>query len=96
MFDVWLDRFDHDVESTCALDLASYAVDPGRPDELGFSKVMEPVNALGAEVLQQEHWTSRVFPVIPVRLRSDNGMITCAAFKIRMAVARTLEAIHDG
>ena len=51
------DRFDHEVEFVGAVDLARYAVGHIGPDEQGFRKVMEPINALRVEVPQQEHCT---------------------------------------
>lgn len=60
MFSVWPDRFDHEVEFVGAVDFARYAVGHVGPDELGFSKVVEPVNTLRVEVPQQEHRTRRV------------------------------------
>ena len=54
------DRFDHQVEFSGTVDLARYAVGHVGPDELGFCKVVKPVNALCVEVLQQEHRARRV------------------------------------
>ena len=61
MLGVRPDRFDDEVEFIGAVDLARYVVGHSGPDELGFCKVMEPVNALRIEVLQQEHRARRVF-----------------------------------
>ena len=54
------DRFDHEVEFVGAVDLARYAVGHIGPDEQGFRKVMESVNALRVEVPQQKHRARRV------------------------------------
>ena len=54
------DRFDHEVEFVGTVDLARYAVGHIGPDEQGFRKVMEPVNALRVEVPQQKHRARRV------------------------------------
>ena len=43
------DRFNHEVEFVGTVDLARYAVGHMGPDEQGFRKVMEPVNALRVE-----------------------------------------------
>ncbi len=55
------DRLDHEVKFVGAVDLARYAVGHSGPDELGFSEVVEPINALRVVVLQQEHRTRRIF-----------------------------------
>ena len=55
------DRIDHEVEFVGAVDLARYAVSHIGPDELGFSKVIEPVNALHVAILQQEHRARTIF-----------------------------------
>ena len=60
MLGVRPDRFDNQVESIGAVDLARYAVGHIGPDEQGFGKVMEPINALRVEVLQQEHRERRI------------------------------------
>ena len=54
------DRFNHEVEFVGTVDLARYAVGHMGPDEQGFRKVMEPVNALRVEVPQQKHRARRV------------------------------------
>ncbi len=53
-------RFDHEVEFVGAVDLARYAVGHIGPDELSFSEVVEPLNALRVEVPQQKHRARRV------------------------------------
>ena len=55
MFSVRPDRFDHQVEFVGAVDLARYAVRRIRRDELGFSEVVQTINALSVAVLHQEH-----------------------------------------
>ena len=70
MLGVRLDRFDDEVEFIGAIDLARYAVGHSGLDELGFCKVMNPVNALRIEVLHQEHRTRRIF-----RPREEEQMI---------------------
>ena len=55
MFGVRPDRFDHQVESTGAVDLARYAVRHVRRDEQGFGEVVQTIDALGVAVLHQEH-----------------------------------------
>ena len=70
MFGVRLDRFNDEVEFIGAIDLARYAVGHSGPDELGFCKVMNPVNALRIEVLHQEHRARRIF-----RPREEEEMI---------------------
>jgi len=57
MFGVRPDRFDNEVESIGAVDLARYAVGLAGPDEQGFAEVVQAVDALGIEVPQQEHRT---------------------------------------
>jgi hypothetical protein len=61
VFGVRPDRVDHEVEFVGAVDLARYAIGHVGPDELGFGEVIEPVNALGVAILQQEHRTRTVF-----------------------------------
>lgn len=70
MFGVRLDRFDDEVEFIGAIDLARYAVGHSGPDELGFCKVMNPINTLRIEVLHQKHRTRRV-----LRPREEEEMI---------------------
>ena len=55
MSGVRTDRFDHEVVFAGTFDLARYAVGHAGPDEQGFSKVAEPVNALRVDIPQQEH-----------------------------------------
>ena len=57
MFGVRPDRFDHQVESTGAVDLARYAVRHVRRDEQGFGEVARTIDALDVAVLHQEHRT---------------------------------------
>ena len=45
------DRFDHQVESTGAVDLARYAVRRVRRDELGFGEVVQTIDALGVSAI---------------------------------------------
>ena len=59
MYGVHPDRFDHEVMFVGAADVARYGVGHAGPDEQGFSKVAEPVNALRVEVPQQEHRARR-------------------------------------
>ena len=61
MFRVRADRFDDEVESVGAVDLARYAVGHVGPDELGFGEVIEPVDPLRIAVLHEEHGVRRVF-----------------------------------
>ena len=61
MFRVRADRFDDEVESVGAVDLARYAVGHVGPDELGFGEVIEPVDSLRIAVLHEEHGIRRVF-----------------------------------
>ena len=53
MFGVRPDRFDHQVESIGAVDLARYAVRLVRRDELGFGEVVQTINALRVAVLDR-------------------------------------------
>ena len=55
VFGVRPGRFDHQVESTGAVDVARIAVRLIRRDELGFGEVVQTINALGVAVLHQEH-----------------------------------------
>ena len=48
-------RFDHQVESTGAVDVARIAVRLIRRDELGLVEVARTINALDVAVLHQEH-----------------------------------------
>ena len=50
-------RFDHQVESTGAVDVARIAVRLIRRDELGLVEVARTINALDVAVLHQEHRT---------------------------------------
>src|ERR1035437_9115629 len=61
MFGVRPDRFDHQVESIGAVDLARYAVGLVRLDELGFGEVVQTINALGVAILHQQHRARTVF-----------------------------------
>ena len=61
MLGVRADRFDHEVKSVGAVDLARYAIGHIGLDELGFCEVIEPVDALRVAVPQQEHRILRVF-----------------------------------
>src|ERR1035441_7074748 len=61
VFGVRPDRFDHQVESTGAVDLARYAVRHVRRDEQGFGEVVQAIDALGVAVLHQEHRARTVF-----------------------------------
>ena len=70
MFGVRPDRFDHEAEFACAVDLARYAVGHMGPNELGFGEGIELVNALRVEVPQQEHCARRV-----IRPREQKQMI---------------------
>ena len=63
------DRIDHEVEFVGTVDLAIYAVGHIGPDKLGFSEVIEPVNALRVEVPQQKHRARRVYSVRESRNR---------------------------
>jgi hypothetical protein len=56
VFGVRPDRFDHQVESIGAVDLARDAIRLIRRDGLlGFGEVVQAINALGVAVLHQEH-----------------------------------------
>jgi hypothetical protein len=55
VFGVPLDRIDHQVESTGAVDVARIPVCLIRPDGLGCVEVVQAMNALGVAVLHQEH-----------------------------------------
>ena len=55
MYGVRPDRFDHEVVFFGTGDPARYGVGHSGPDEQGFSKVPEPVNALRVEVPHREH-----------------------------------------
>ncbi len=59
VFGVRPDRIDHELEFVGTVDLARCAIGHVGPDELGFSEVIEPVNAV--VVLQQEHRARTVF-----------------------------------
>ena len=61
MFGVRPDRFDHQVESIGAVDLARYAVRHVRRDELGFGEVVQTIDALGVAVRHQQHRARTVF-----------------------------------
>ena len=61
MLGVRPDRFEHEVELIGAVDLARHRVGHSGPEEQGFGEVIDPVNALRAEVPQQEHRTLLVF-----------------------------------
>ncbi len=61
VFRVRADRSDDEVEFVGAVDVARYAVGHFGPDELGFGKVIEPVNSLRIAVLHEEHGIRRVF-----------------------------------
>ena len=49
------DRFDHQVESTGAVDVARIAVCLIRRDEMGHVEVARTIDALDVAVLHQEH-----------------------------------------
>ena len=70
MFGVRPDRFDHQVESTGAVDLARYAVRHVRRDEQGFGEVVQTIDALGVAVLHQKHRAGTV-----LRPREQEQMI---------------------
>ena len=53
-------RFDHEVEFVCTVDLARYAVSHIGLGRQSFGEVMEPLNTLRVEVLQQKHRARRV------------------------------------
>jgi hypothetical protein len=55
VFGVWPGRFDHQVESTGAVDVARCAVRLIRRDELGLEEVTRTIEALDVAVLHQEH-----------------------------------------
>ena len=55
VFGVRPDRFDHQVESIGAVDIASYVVSLVRRDEPGYGQVVQTIDALGVAVLHQEH-----------------------------------------
>ena len=61
MLGIWPDRFDHQVESIGAVDLARYAVCLIRLDELGFGEVVQTINTLSIAVLHQEHRARTLF-----------------------------------
>ena len=54
-------RFDYQIESVGAVDLARYTVGHTGPDELGFGEVIEPVNPLRIAVLHEDHGVRRIF-----------------------------------
>jgi len=70
VFGVRPDRFDNQVESIGAVDLARYAVGLAGPDEQGFAEVIQPIDALSIEVPQQEHRTGQA-----LRPREQEEMI---------------------
>jgi hypothetical protein len=55
------DRFDHEVKSIGAVDLARNAVGRSGPNELGFGEVIEPVDTPRVAILEQEHRLRRIF-----------------------------------
>ena len=61
MLGVRLDRFDHQVECTGAVDLASHTVGPIRRDVEAFCEVEQPIHALSVAVQQGEHRTGAIF-----------------------------------
>jgi len=58
------DRFDHQVESTGAVDVARIAVRLIRRDGLGRVEVARTINALDVAILHQEH---RARPILRPR-----------------------------
>ena len=61
MFRVRLDGFDHQVELVGAVDFPGYApVLVGR-DDLGFAKVVQPIDAAGRIIFHDEHNARTVF-----------------------------------
>jgi len=59
---VGLDRFDHQVECTGAVDLACHAVGPIGPEAEAFGEVEQPIHALGVAVQQSEHGARTIRP----------------------------------
>jgi hypothetical protein len=55
MFGVRQDRFDHQMESIDAVDLARYGVRLIRRNKLGGCEVVRTMNALSIAILHQEH-----------------------------------------
>ena len=56
-----LDGLDHQIEFVGAVDFSRYAVSHTGLDELGLCKVIEPVNAPGVVILEQEHRAGTIF-----------------------------------
>ena len=83
------DRFDNEVESIGAVDLARYAVGLAGPDEQGFAEVVQPVDAQGIEVLQQEHRTCRA-----LRPREQEQMIGAEVKHGRAAERERMLPLH--
>lgn len=61
MLGVLANRFDHEVESVGAVDLAGYAVGHCGPEEPALGKVMKPVDTSRIAVLHQKHIARRMF-----------------------------------
>ena len=61
MLSVRLDRFDHQVESTGAVDLACHAVGPIRHEAEAFGEVEQSVYTLSVAVQQSEHRARTIF-----------------------------------
>jgi hypothetical protein len=61
MLGVGLDRFDHQVECTGAVDLACHTVGPIGHEAEAFGEVEQAVHALSVAVQQGEHRTGAIF-----------------------------------
>jgi hypothetical protein len=62
------DRFDHQVEFVGAIDFARHAVGLARHEVVGFGEVMQPINALGVAIDEQQH---RARPVLLPREQEE-------------------------
>ena len=60
MFGIGPDRFDDQVQFVGAVDFARHAIGLARHEVVGFREVMQPINALGVAVQQQQHRARRV------------------------------------
>ena len=58
---VRLDGLDHQIEFVGAVDFPRHAVILGRREDVGFSEVVQPVNAARRVIFHDEHGTGAVF-----------------------------------